>query len=77
MENIIPIDENTRVADVLRAYPWLPDALAKMDKRFKILTSPFARVMIERFTVADVCKKYNVSASFLVEQLEELVKQHG
>ena len=77
MPNELRVDESTRVADVLRAYPWLPEALAQMDARFKALTSPFAKVMIQRFTVADVSKKFNVPVSFLLEQLENLVKSHN
>ena len=77
MNTILPVTESTKVQDILKAYPWLPDALIGLDARFKALHSPLTKALLGKATVGDVCKRFNVSADFLVEQLEQLVEQHN
>ena len=77
MESKITVDEHTRVTDILKAYPWLPDELIALDPAFKALRSPITKALLAKATVADVCKRFNVSADFLVGKLTALVEQHG
>ena len=32
-------NSNTKLTDILKEYPWLPDELEKLDGRFKIITN--------------------------------------
>ena len=76
MESKITVDANTRVSDILKAYPWLPDELITLDPAFKALRSPITKALLAKATVADVCKRFSVSADFLVDKLTSLVAQH-
>ncbi len=74
MEKKLNVTEDTRLSDILSAYPWLPDTLADLDARFKKLRSPLAQALIRRFTVADAAKYAGYPARELMEQLDKLVK---
>ena len=41
-------NENTRIADLIAAYPWLPDAVAQMDPRLRIVNTPIGKALIRR-----------------------------
>lgn len=69
----IDVTAATRLADVLAAYPWLPDALIAMDPGFKKLKSPVVRALIKRSTVADAARYAGVGAPELIERLNALV----
>ena len=73
MEEKITVTEQTKLPEILEAYPWLPEALIKLDKQFEKLNSPLVRMLIKRSTVADVCKRFGVSAEELIGQLSALV----
>ena len=47
------INSNTKLSDILAAYPWLPDELVKIDGRFKIIKTPIGKMMIKNATVKD------------------------
>ncbi len=40
------INAQTKLTDILDKYPWLPDELAKLDGRFKIIKTPVGKMMI-------------------------------
>ena len=46
------ITRTTKLADILAAYPWLPDELVKIDGRFKIIKTPIGKMMIKNATIA-------------------------
>ena len=41
------INAQTKLTDILDKYPWLPDELAKLDGRFKIIKTPVGKMMIK------------------------------
>ena len=51
------INENTRLKDILAAYPWLPEALIQIDGRFKLINNPIGKMLIRTATVEDAAKK--------------------
>lgn len=75
MQEIITVDENTRLKEILDAYPWLPDELVRRDERFKRIKSPLAKPMINHFTVADAARYAGYPAEELLRQFHQLVAQ--
>ncbi len=45
------INAQTKLTDILDKYPWLPDELAKLDGRFKIIKTPVGKMMIKNATI--------------------------
>ena len=55
------INAQTKLTDILDKYPWLPDELAKLDGRFKIIKTPVGKMMIKNATIADAVKKNGIA----------------
>ena len=70
------LNANTRLKDILDAYPWLPDALVKIDGRFKLINNPIGKMLIRTATVGDACKKAGYSADAALEELRKLIAAH-
>ncbi len=70
----IAVTPETRLNDVLNAYPWLPDALIAMDPGFKKLKSPVVKALIKRSTVADAARYTGYSADALIGRLRDIVR---
>ena len=67
---------NTRLADIVDAYPWLPETVAKMDERLRIVNTPIGRMLIHKATLADAAKKSGYSVEQLIEELNKLIAAH-
>ena len=71
------INSSTKLTDILDKYPWLPDELVKIDSRFKIIKTPFGKMMIKNATVADAVEKTGMSEEALRAELQKLIEKHG
>ena len=69
-------DKNTKLTDLLKKFPWLPDELIKIDSRFSIVNSPIGKMLIKNATIADLCKKAGISSEDALKKLEELIAAH-
>lgn len=70
------INSNTKLSDILAAYPWLPDELVKLDARFGIVKTPVGKMMIKNATVRDLVEKSGLSEQELQKQLNGLIQAH-
>ena len=61
----------------MKEYPWLPDELIKIDGRFKIIKTPFGKMMIKNATIADAAEKTGVHEKVLIAELNKLIEAHG
>ncbi len=70
------INEQTKLKDILAAYPWLPDTLIQMDGRFKIINNPIGKLLIRTATVEDAAQKAGYPAGQVLEELQKLIAKH-
>lgn len=70
------INEQTKLKDILAAYPWLPDTLIQMDSRFKIINNPIGKMLIRTATVGDAAKKAGYPVNQVLDELQKLIVQH-
>lgn len=70
------IDKNTKIADILKEFPWLKEELPKMDERLKVINSPMAKLMIGKKTIADVSEKTGIGVDVILNKLDEIVQNH-
>ena len=70
------INEQTKIRDILEAYPWMPDALIQIDERFKIINNPIGKMLIRTATVEDAAKKAGYPADQVLEELNKLIEKH-
>ena len=69
-------NENTRLRDILAAYPWLPDTLVQMDSRFNIIQNPIGKLLIRTASLGDACKKAGYPLDLVVQELKKLIAAH-
>lgn len=70
------INRNTKLSDILNAYPWLPDELIKIDGRFRIIKTPVGKMMIKNATIADAVQKTGLQENVLLSELNKLIESH-
>ena len=68
---------NTKLTDILNEFPWLPDALEKLDGRFKIIKTPVGKMMIKNMTISDMSKKINFPENDIINQLKQMIADHN
>ena len=56
-ENGMQLTKDTKLKDILAAYPWIIDDAAATDSRFRTLNSPLGRALIGRSNITDVAKR--------------------
>ncbi|MBQ6152702.1 MAG: hypothetical protein IJJ15_03045 [Ruminococcus sp.] len=67
---------NTKLTDIMEAYPWLPDELIKMNSAFGIVKTPIGKMMIKNATLADLSKKIGITDDEVIEQLRKMIDEH-
>lgn len=70
------INSNTKLADILAAYPWLLDELVKVNDKFKMVKTPMGKIMLKKATVADMSRKSSMDETVLIEKLNEMIRSH-
>ena len=71
------INRNTKLNDILIKYPWLPDELIKLDRRFKIIKTPVGKMMLKNATIADAVQKTGLQEDVLVTELKKIIASHS
>ncbi len=70
------IQSDTKISDILSAYPWLKQQLIAMNPKFKKLDSPMAKILLKRATVQDACKKFNTTSDKVIGKLQDIIVNH-
>lgn len=70
-------NSDTKLTDILKEYPWLPDELEKLDGRSKIIKTPVGKMMIRNMSIADVSKKINFPENDIINQLKQMIADHS
>ena len=70
------INGQTKLKDILAAYPWLPDALIQIDPRFRIINNPIGKMLIRTATVEDAAKKAGYPVDQVLDELQKLIAKH-
>ncbi|MBQ9910862.1 MAG: hypothetical protein IJM50_05150 [Lachnospiraceae bacterium] len=76
MESIMKIGAETKLKDILDAYPWLLEEAVKTDERLKVINSPIAKLFIRRATVGDLSRKAGLKIEEVIEKIEEVILGH-
>lgn len=69
-------DINTKLSEIVKKYPWLPDELVKIDGRFDLINNPVGKMLLKNATVNDLIKKTGLSPEDALGKLNELIASH-
>lgn len=75
--NITDITAETKLSNLLQAYPYLKDELPKINKKFSLLHTPLARIMIPKATVAIMSERTGMNIDELIIKIKETIKNNG
>jgi hypothetical protein len=70
------INENTKIKELSKEYPWLIDEVKKLSDRAANLSSTLIRIILARATLKDIAEKVDEPSDKLIEQLKELIISH-
>ena len=70
------ITRETKLADLLKEYPWLKDEVTKVSDKFKMLNTPVGKIMLKKATIAEMSKKSGISEEQIIGKLTELIEEH-
>ena len=72
------IDENSKLTELLAAYPWLPDELLRVEARAKpflaMMQTPLGKRMLKNATVADAAKYLKRPVERLLTKLDGVIR---
>ena len=66
----------TRLKDLLEQHSWLKAKLPEINPAFKMLSTPLARIMIPKATVAMMSERSGMPLSELIAQLQRAISEH-
>ena len=61
------ISKNTKLAELIKAFPWLLDEAVKLDPRLKVLKNPLGKAFIKNATIEDLSKKSGLSVREILD----------
>lgn len=68
--------KDTRLKDILAAYPWLIDEAVKIDGRFRALRSPLGRLLIAKADIAEASRRTGIDSDAIISAIEEMIQNH-
>ncbi len=71
----IQINKQTKLSDLIKAYPDLRKRLCEVNPKFKLLTTPMGNIMIPKATVQDMIERSGMPEAELISGIEKLISE--
>lgn len=68
------ITKETKLEEILAAYPWLKEELVKINEKFKFLDTPLGKIMLGKADLLEMSKKSGMDVEVIIAKLMELIK---
>lgn len=73
---MVEIAAETKLMDLLKEYPFLKDELPKVNKKFRMLKTPMAKVMMRNADINEMSRRSGMSVDEIVLMLANLIESH-
>lgn len=73
--NTIQISTQTKLSDLIKAYPQLRNRLSEVNPKFKMLSTPMGNIMIPKTTVQDMIERSGMSEEDLINGITNLISE--
>lgn len=70
------VTKDTKLKDLIEAYPWLKEEVVKVNNKFKMLKTPVGKFMLGKATIAEMSKKSDMDADEIISKIKELIDAH-
>lgn len=71
------LTKDTKLKDILTAYPWLVDEAVQIDGRFKALRSPLGKLLIAKADIAEASRRTGIDTETIIGKIEEMIRAHA
>lgn len=69
------LNRDTKLKDIVSAYPSLKTRLAEINPKFSLLNSPIGKVMIGKVTISDMSQKSGMDMNSLIDGIRKLMEE--
>lgn len=69
------LNRDTKLKDIVSAYPSLKTRLAEINPKFSLLNSPIGKVMIGKVTISDMSQKSGMDINSLIDGIRKLMEE--
>ena len=69
------LNRDTKLKDIVSAYPSLKARLAEINPKFSLLNSPIGKVMIGKVTISDMSQKSGMDINSLIDGIRKLMEE--
>lgn len=69
------ISHSTPLSNLLESYPFLREALPRINARFHMLNSPIVRVMIKQATIGEMSRRSGMQEDILIRAIEDCIRE--
>ena len=69
------LNRDTKLKDIVSAYPSLKTCLAEINPKFSLLNSPIGKVMIGKVTISDMSQKSGMDINSLIDGIRKLMEE--
>lgn len=73
---MVEITQDTKLLDLLNEYPFLMDELPKVNKKFKMLKTPLAKVMMRNADVSEMSRRSGMDVDEIISMLNNMIENH-
>ena len=69
------LNRDTKLKDIVSAYPSLKTRLAEINPKFSLLNSPIGKVMIGKVTISDMSQRSGMDMNSLIDGIPKLMEE--
>ena len=73
---MVIITPETKLQDLLKKYPFLKEELPKINKKFRMLKTPIAKVMLRKADINEMSKRSGIEVNELILKLNEIIAKY-
>ena len=70
------VTRDTKLADLLKEYPWMREEAYKISDKFKMLDTPVGKLMLKKMTVADLSKYSGLDEKTIIDEINGMIGKH-
>ena len=71
------ITKDTKIMDIIKEYPWLPDKAKEEYPELKQVDTPIGRMMAKKLTLADAAKMGNFDVEEIIEKIKSYIEKYN
>ena len=69
------LNRDTKLKDIVSAYPSLKTRPAEINPKFSLLNSPIGKVMIGKVTISDMSQRSGMDMNSLIDGIRKLIEE--